>query len=59
MDSDIYKTLEAIGWELESAQNQAQEQNDQDTARTQSRAFADFAANAVGLAVLGAASIAS
>ena len=41
MDSDIYKTLEAIGWELEPARG-----GPLDAKR---RAFADFAATAVGL----------
>ena len=59
MDSDIYKTLEAIGWELESAQIQAQIQAQtrprsrppsKPSSRAQhAQAFADFAATAVGL----------
>jgi uncharacterized protein len=39
MDSDIYKTLEAIGWELESAQRESAEAND----------FEDFATSTIDL----------
>jgi hypothetical protein len=48
MDSDIYKTLEAIGWELESARaGQAPGGQETETARDQ--ALNDFAANAIAL----------
>jgi hypothetical protein len=50
MDSDIYKTLEAIGWELESArtwQAPGQPPSGQETARDQ--ALSDFAVNSTAL----------
>jgi hypothetical protein len=48
MDSDIYKTLEAIGWELESARA-AQAPSGQGTGTASDQALSDFAANAIGL----------
>ncbi len=51
MDSDIYKTLEAIGWELESARTAQAPASPPPDGRetTRDQALADFAANAIGL----------
>jgi DUF1680 family protein len=52
MDSDIYKTLEAIGWELESSgtwQAPGQPPSGQETEPARDQALNDFAANATAL----------
>ena len=48
MDSDIYKILEAIGWELESA-HAGQAPPGQETGTARDQAFSDFAAKAIAL----------
>jgi hypothetical protein len=49
MDSDIYKTLEAIGWELESARGQERDQLPLPNQETPKQAFVGFATSTIEL----------